>query len=288
MKKIIPTIIIGLSITTTTVFAEETTMAVPTLYAMPVSVMTSQKEEVVNMPTLTIPSSISPVTEKGEVINIKTLPRIKARGAQLIKERVNSLNQNNSAVQKSKDLTTEQKMAFSMFFEGKISELNTLNTKIQEQTEASTTKILVESIFSDFRIYGITIPQIRLQKRIYEVQNHATKVSENLNKIQNNIDLEKSKGKDVTVWQKNLDDSKLIIATNTSKLSNLLTLSSSLKPSDYGTTSKKVIMDINNSIKEISKEINTINKKIRKPTYMKTIRATTTPTTTTNQATTTN
>ena len=276
--KIISTLAIGVIASIANTYAEE--VAVPTLYTQAVTtsapITTSPTETTVVIPSLSIPSSVEPGNERLEIVNTKNLTKLKSRGAQLIKERVNSLNQNAEAISKSKNLTEEQKSSFSLFFSGKVAELNALGVKIKDSTEATSTKALVESIFTDFRIYGVTLPQVRLQKRIYEVQNHVVKLSEAFDRTQSNIDYAKSKNRDVTEWQKNLDAAKLVVATDTAKLSGLMTQINSLKPSDYGTTSKNVIMSVNADLRTISKEISYLNKKIRKPTYMKTIKATTT------------
>lgn len=282
-KKIISILALGVITSIANTYAEESA-AVPTLYTQAITTSapitaTVLTESTVVIPNLSIPSSVYPANERSEVINVKSITRIKARGAQLIKERVHSLNQNAQIISKSKDLTEGQKTAFGLFFSGKVAELNTLGIKIKDSTEATSTKALVESIFTDFRIYGVTLPQVRLQKRIYEVQNHIVKLSEAFDKTQSNIDYAKSKNKDVAEWQKNLDAAKLVVATDTAKLSSLMAQINSLKPSDYGTTSKTMITSVNNELRIISKEISYISKKVRKPAYMKTIKATTTPVT---------
>lgn len=272
-KKIISLAVGSMIASCMSVFAEEavvTSVAVPvtaTLYSAPVAT-----ESNVVVPTITIPSSVGSVTERSEVISTKNIERVKARGAQLIKERVNSLNQNKDAVNKAKGLTNDQKLAFSAFFDDKIGELTVLGTKIASSTDASSTKMLVESIFSEYRIYAVVLPQVRLQKRIYEVENHIGKVNESLAKVQANIDIVKAKGKDVTVWQKNLDDAKLLVATDTAKLSALMMKISAMKPSDYPTNSKMIIKEVNSGVQSIAKEINTIVKKARKPAYMKEVK----------------
>lgn len=223
----------------------------------------------VAVPIISVPSSVTPVTERSEVVVTKSLARIKAHGAQLIKERINALNQNAKEVAKAKSLTVEQKMAFAAFFGGKMTDLDMLGTKIAHETDASSTKVLVESIFTDYRIMGVVIPQIRLQKRIYEVQNHLTKLPDTFTKIQVKIDEQKAKGKDVSSWQKGLDDAKLLIATDTERLSVLMTQVNSMKPADYGTSSKSTIEAVNKEVKRIAKDANSIVSKVRKPSYFK-------------------
>ncbi len=281
-KRFISTIAIGIALSGISAFAEEgTAVAVPTLYVMPVTTSSSDTKDVV-VPSIEVPSSVSPVTERAEVIGAKSNTRIQARGAQLIKERVKSLNQNAEAVAKAKGLTADQKTAFSMFFSGKVVELNALGVKIASSTEASSTKALVSSIFTDFRVYAIVLPQVRLQKRIYEVQNHIAKLSETFVKVQTKIDEAKANGKDVTVWQKNLDDAKTLVTTDTTKLTALMTQINALKPSDYGTTSKSTIETVNSGVKSVAKDLNSIGKKVRRPENMKKVVNSTSTQTTSN------
>jgi hypothetical protein len=274
MKKVIvSSVLLGLTVSVSSVFAEA---PVPTLYAVPT--VTSASVAVTSAPTPVVAStadvvvpttpsvtSVSPVIEKSEVIKTNSLVRIKARGAQLIKERVNSLNENAQTIATSKTLTTEQKAVFAAFFSGKVADLNALNTKIQTGTEASSTKVLVTSIFTDFRIYGVLLPQLRIQKRIYDLQNHSAKLTETFAKIQTKIDEFKAKGKDVTVWQKSLDDAKTLVTTDTAKLQPLLVKINELKPSDYGTTSKTVIESVNKDVRSIAKDFQSINGKVKRP-----------------------
>lgn len=263
-KKFVSIVFVVVSMSVSSVFALDATTTVnvvPVLYTT-TSVNTNSD---ITVPVLSMPSSVSSMTERAEVIGAKSLVRIQARGAQLIKERVNSLNQNAEAVAKSKGLSDGQKSAFALFFSGKIAELNTLGINISKGTEASSTKVLVQSIFTDFRVYGVVLPQVRLQKRIYEIQNHIAKLPEIFTKVQTNIDAQKAKGKDVTVWQKNLDDAKILVATDTDKLSALMSQINSLKVADYGTTSKATIKSVNDGIQNIARDINSIGKKVRNP-----------------------
>lgn len=280
-KEFISVVAVGVALSLTSAFAEDvqaiqpinalTVDAVPTLYTTSQNVSTSLpvKEKEVVEPTFSMPSNVVPVTERSEVIGAKSLERIQARGAQLIKERVTSLNQNAKAVADSKQLTAEQKVAFAAFFSGKIAELTTLGGKIASSTDATSTKVLVQSITTDFRIYAVVLPQVRIQKRIYEMQNHIAKLSETFTKIQSRIDQEKAAGKDVTVWQKSLDDAKILVATDTEKLSALMVQISAMKPSDYQATSTATIKTVNKGIQMIAKDINSIGKKVRKPSGMK-------------------
>jgi cell pole-organizing protein PopZ len=140
--------------------------------------------------------------------------------------------------------------------------------------------VLTSSIFTDFRIYGVVLPQVRLEKRIYELQNHAASLTEVFAKVQLAIDAQKAKGKDVSVWQANLDATKTLVVKDTEKLSSLFTQISALKPSDYGTTSKATIESVNIGVKAVAKDFQSIRSKIRRPEILKNTTATTTVTVT--------
>lgn len=250
MKKVLlSTILAGVVLSTASVFAEVSSEVV-----VPIA------------PTVT---SVVPEVEATVNVKFDSLTKLKARGALLIKQRINSLNANAAVVAASKNLTTEQKAAFAAFFSGKVTELTALSAKISAGVDASSTRPLVTSIFTDFRIYAIVLPQVRLEKRIYELQNHVTKLTETFTKVQAKIDEQKTKGKDVTTWQKNLDDAKTLVAADVQKLTTLFTQISALKPSDYGTSSKATIQTVNVGVRAVAKDFNSIHMKVRRPEILK-------------------
>lgn len=274
MKKvIISSVVVGLVLSATSVFAESGA-PVPTLYAMPVGISAPPLSVTrdVELPTTPEVSYVSSNVEKIEELRFSTVAKLKARGLQLIKERINSLNANAQPIANSKALTAKQKAAFASFFTTKINDLNAVGAKIASSTDATTTRSLVSSIFTDFRIYGVLLPQLRIEKRLYELQNHAGKVTESFVKVQARIDEFKAKGKDVTVWQKNLDESKTLVATDTQKLSNLLTKINALQPSDYGTTSKATIESVNKDMRLIARDFQSLNRKVKRPEFLRTIK----------------
>lgn len=212
-------------------------------------------------------SNVSSVKEnKEEVRMVKGKEHIiKKRANTLINQRVKELELNNKALQKNKNLTNDQKSMFSSEIAGNITKLSALAPMIATSTDATTTKALIESIFSDFRIFGIVIPKIRLETRIYQLKNHANTLSETFVKLQGKIDEQKAKGHDVTSWQKGLDDAKMLVAQDMYMLDELLKKTATLTPLTYGTTSKAIIDSTNQEIKSITKDFNTVVSKVRKP-----------------------
>lgn len=222
----------------------------------------------VTLPMTPIVSSVMSVQEREDGMFSSRYQKVQLRGDVLIKERINSLNANMKVIASDKSLTVEQKAALTAIATTNITGLTALKASIASSTDATSTKNLVNSIFTNFRIYGIVIPQIRLEKRIYDLQNHAGKLSDTFLKVQTKINDYKGNGKDVTVWQKSLDDAKILVANDMNTLANLFTKVSALKPSDYGTSSKATIEQANISLKSVLKDFNTIKKNLRKSSIM--------------------
>ncbi len=252
-------------------------ISIPSLIALAAN--TTEEVSVPHAPSL---ATVSPVREKEENISLRSLAKIKARGTTLIKERIAVLGSHATAINNSKTLTADQKTALDTIISTNTTGLTLLATSIASGTDATSTKVLVQSIYTNFRIYGIVIPQIKLEKRIYDLQNHVIKLSDSFIKIQARIDQYKANGKDVSVWQKSLDDAKILVANDAYKLTNLLAQASELKPADYGTTSKATIEAINQGMKSVVKDFGSVHRTVSKPerlNYMVVTATTTMPVT---------
>ena len=225
------------------------------------------------LPDISIPyapeiSRIESVNERADSFYSRFTSRVQSRASALIKERINSLNANSQAINASKTLTTEQKTALTTILSTNVTGLTALKASIASSTNATTTKALTDSIFTNFRIYGIVIPQVRLEKRVFDLQNHSQKLSDLFVKVQTNINDANAKGRNVTVWQKNLDDAKVLVANDMAKLASLLPKLATLTPATYGTTSKTIIESVNLDLKNVSKDFNSIAKTLRRPSYL--------------------
>ena len=150
------------------------------------SVFAANDNDVI-LPMTPIVSSVVSVQEREEGMFSSRYQKVQLRGDVLIKERINSLNANMKVIASDKSLTVEQKAALTAISTTNITGLTALKASIASSTDATSTKNLVNSIFTNFRIYGIVIPQIRLEKRIYDLQNHAAKLSETFLKVQTKI-----------------------------------------------------------------------------------------------------
>ena len=235
-------------------------------------------EETVIIPAVPI---VSPVIHGADTLSLslksESLLGLKKRGSSLIEERLSALSKNQIAITGSKTLTDAQKASLTTIINTNATGLQALQVKINAETDATSTKALVSSIYSEFRIFAIVIPKVRLEKRIYDLQNHSTKLVEAFTKVQVKINEAKEKGKDVSSWQKSLDEAKSLVTSDMSKLSSVFLKVDALKPLDYGTTSKAIIELANTEIKSVVKDFNSIGKKVRKPEGLRNLyKATTT------------
>ncbi len=205
-------------------------------------------------------SRVESVREEKDLNIGTTLDRIKNKGRILITQRINALNANKSTIESSKQLTDAQKSSIVTRINDNVTRLTTLGTTLASSTDATSSKALVNSIFTDFRIYAIVIPQVRLEKRIYDLQNHAGKLSDLFIKTQAKIDEKKTAGKDVTTWQKALDDAKVLVANDLLKLDTLKATTLALTPASYGTTSKATIEAVNKGLKEVKQDFDSMRK----------------------------
>ena len=232
----------------------------------------------VKIPSLGEVGSVSSSNEKPDYFWISSLSRLQRRGSQLIRERISTLQSNKTVIEANKTLTQVQKDSLTAIIASNVTGLTALSNSIASSTDATSTRELINSIYTNFRIYGVVIPQVRLEKRIYDLQNHSTKLSDLFIKVQAKIDEYKGKGKDVTVWQKSLEDAKVMVALDMNTLANLSVKVMALKPSDYGTTSKAVIDSANKELKNVVRDFNTIAKTLNKSKTLKNAVGSSTPT----------
>ena len=217
------------------------------------------------VPAVPLGTTITAQAEGSTTLNTTKLTRIQATGAQLIKQRISSLNSLTTQINASK-LGTDQKATLTASIATNISGLTSLGGQIASATDASSTKSLVQSIYTNFRIYAVFIPQIKWEKRINDLQNHIVKLGDTFAKVQANIDAAKAKGKDVSVWQASLTAAKASVATDSTQLTTLWTNVMAIKPADYPTSSKTQFATVSTGVKAVVNDLQGIAKKIHRPT----------------------
>lgn len=249
MKKnnIIPALVIGFALMGSTALAETSDVLVPT------------------PPTAT---SVVASSENGDKVTTNNLAKIQALGAKRIAERVTALSKLKASISSSK-LTDTEKTAINAEVDAQIGALTNLGTQISGSTDVNAAKALVNSIFSDYRVIAVFMPKIQLEKRVDEMQNHVAVLNDTFTKVQAKIDAAKTKGTNVILWQTNLDSAKTLLTADVSKLSDLSTQVSNMKPADYPAVSKASVKAINAGIKAVYDDFSKIGKMIRKPMAIK-------------------
>lgn len=188
------------------------------------------------------------------------LSTLKSRGERLIKERISTLQSNKTVITGSKTLLDAQKASLTSRIDANIASLTTLSLAIGSSTDATSTKALIESVYSKFRIYGIVIPQLRLEKRIYDAQNYIAELPTLFARVEEKIKAAKEKGQDTAVWEKNLADAKAKMATNSATLADIFKKVDALTPAEYGTSSKLTIDAANTALKSVMQDLRGLRK----------------------------
>lgn len=229
-----------------------------------VSVFAETKSNEFSIPNTPIISHMNREYERSEKIATTTpIAKIQAYGKRIIQERIRALDLNRKEIEKNKTLTTLQKNTLTTQLTTNSTALVALGNTIASSTDVTSTKVLVESVFTQYRIFGIVIPKVRIEKRIYDLQNHVTKIQTTFTKVEAKIAEWKGKGKDITVLQNNLNNAKAMVATSTIQLTLLLAQAQTLTPSSFGTSSQSTIDSIQVSLKKISKDFNRVSSMLR-------------------------
>lgn len=149
----------------------------------------------------------------------QNLTNLKTRADKAIDQRITSLNNLLSRVQNAGRLDATEKSALSSDIQSDISGLTTLKAKIGADTDISTAREDAKKIVSDYRIYAMFMPRMRLLITIDNLQALAARLSSLMPKIQSLADNLKSQGKDTSKIQSLIDDINNQLSTINSKLS---------------------------------------------------------------------
>jgi len=184
--------------------------------------------------------------------NIKSVIAI---GTRTVNDRINRLNvlkkQTNSST-----LSTEQKQALLQQTDEQISSLQTLGSKISTNVDITIAKSDLKSIYTEYYVYSIFMPKIRMAKNLYIQENYISKLyNEIIPKMQARIDLDNKKCGNLTTRQTALNEAKNLASTTYAKLAETRIKNSSLAPSDYPALSQTKVTEINKDIQDIQVQL---------------------------------
>lgn len=162
------------------------------------------------------------------------LTNIQTRADQMISIRLSSLQKLLTRVSGDKKLSSDDKTNLTNDINTTITNLQTLKSKIDTDTDVTTAITDTKSIVTEFRIYLIYEPKMRLMVTI----DNQTTLNQNLSTLSGQIrtllTTMSGQGKDVTAAQKALDDMNTKIAEVTTKLTNASSLLKSITTSQTG------------------------------------------------------
>lgn len=173
------------------------------------------------------------------------LEKIKTQADKLISNRIASLNTLLQRVNNDQRLSPDEKSSLSSQIGSTIDGLNTLKTKIDADTDIITAKADAKTIITDYYIYKLFEPKIRLLLVVNNLQALSLKLSGTSASLQNLINTFKNEGKDISVLQGLLDDVNLQLSTINTTLANDKTKLETLNTtSDFQTVFVQVKKDL--------------------------------------------
>ena len=145
------------------------------------------------------------------------LQNIQSHADKLITDRLTSLNNLQTRLQNDTKLSSSIKNTLTTDIQNDINGLTALKAKIDADTNVTTARADAKTIFTNFYIYKMFEPKMRLLVTISNLQTITLNLEAIVPQIQNLINTLKAQGKDVSQLQPLLDDisSQLLTITTT-------------------------------------------------------------------------
>ncbi len=134
------------------------------------------------------------------------LQELKQRADKAIDNRIAELNRLSTRIQNDTRLSADEKTSLTTDINTDISGLTSLKTKIDADTDITTARADAKTIVTNYRIFMVLVPKIRLLITIDNLSALDTKLQGLAPKLQDLINNLKTQGKDVTTLQASLDD----------------------------------------------------------------------------------
>ncbi len=141
----------------------------------------------------------------------------------LIANRISTLNALLNKVQTDAKLSASEKSSLSSQIQLEISGITALKSKIDTDTDVATARIDERLIITDYYVYAIFDPKIRLLIILNNLQTVTSNVQALVPQLQNLINTFKAQGKDVTQLQNLLNDVSTQLQTISATLTSDVT-----------------------------------------------------------------
>lgn len=134
------------------------------------------------------------------------LAKIKQKGQNMIDIRLKSLNNLLDKIKNTKHISDSDKVFLTTSIQNAITGLTSLKTTIEQDTTVEQATAHVKQIVTDYRIFLIFEPKIRITAVIDNLQTLSASSASLSGKLQTYVDKLKTEGKDTTALQKLLND----------------------------------------------------------------------------------
>lgn len=158
-------------------------------------------------------SSKAAVREQEQII------RLKQQGDKMADQRIASLNKLITRINNDKNLTSDEKTTLSSDVQNAINGLTALKTKIAGDTIAADLKTDIKQIVTNYKVYEIFEPKMRILVIIDNLQDISNRLSLLTPKLQAFINDLKAQNKNVSDLQILLDDINSNLSAINAKLS---------------------------------------------------------------------
>jgi hypothetical protein len=179
--------------------------------------------------------SPTPSPSPSTALNTQHLDNLKTKGAAEIRRRETNLTAALTAIEANTKLASADKISLAGQVQGEISNLQSLATKLVADTTVTTAAADVQSIITEYRVYVLLLPKVRLVASADRFAVVEGKLSAIATTLQAKITSEKAAGKNVTAMQTQLTDLTTQTAAATTKSAGVVSPLLALQPADYNT-----------------------------------------------------
>lgn len=161
------------------------------------------------------------------------LTTLKTKGSAEINRRIDSLNSATSKINTTTKLSSSDKAYLQNEVATEISGLTSLESTLNGETTLSAARTDVQSIFSDYRVYALLLPKVRLIVAADGEIATSDKLTTLATQLQSQITTDQNAGKNVSQLQADLTDMQTQ-ANNAQSIANSIESKVlTLQPTDY-------------------------------------------------------